>query len=111
MAEEIKEDLNDMTFFDRNILGFNKEYDLKLYEQKIKKLEDYSLEDYLKYYLKKEEKKQEEEEKKDKKRKKKRTKEEKKNQKTMMKMKNLKIENQMNLWKWKMNLEKKLKRK
>ena len=64
MAEEIKEDLNDMTFFDRNILGFNKDYDLKLYEQKIKKLEDYSLEDYLKYYLKKEEKKQEEEEKK-----------------------------------------------
>ena len=61
MAEEIKEDLNDMTFFDRNILGFNKEYDLKLYNQKIKKLEDYSLEDYLKYYLKKEEKKQEEE--------------------------------------------------
>ena len=36
MAEEIKEDLNDMTFFDRNILGFNKDYDLKLYEQKIK---------------------------------------------------------------------------
>jgi len=24
MAEEIKEDLNDITFFDRNILGFNK---------------------------------------------------------------------------------------
>ena len=47
MAEEIKEDLNDMTFFDRNILGFNKDYDLKLYDQKIKKLEDYSLEDYL----------------------------------------------------------------
>ena len=88
MAEEIKEDLNDMTFFDRNILGFNKDYDLKLYEQKIKKLEDYSLEDYLKYYLKKEEKKQEEEEKKGKKKKKRKTKEKgKKNQKTMMKKK------------------------
>ena len=71
MAEEIKEDLNDMTFFDRNILGFNKDYDLKLYDQKIKKLEDYSLEDYLKYYLKKEEKK-EEEKKKTKRRRKKR---------------------------------------
>ena len=57
MAEEIKEDLNDMTFFERNILGFNKEYNLKLYEQKIKKLESFTLEDYLKYYLKKEEKK------------------------------------------------------
>ena len=64
MADEIKEDINDTTFLERNILGFNKNYDLKLYEQKIKKLEDYSLEEYLKYYLKKEEKKQEEEEKK-----------------------------------------------
>ena len=52
-----------MTFFERNILGFNKEYNLKLYEQKIKKLESFTLEDYLKYYLKKKEKKQEEEEK------------------------------------------------
>ena len=93
MAEEIKEDLNDMTFFDRNILGFNKDYDLKLYEQKIKKLEDYSLEDYLKYYLKKEEKKQEEEEKKRQKEEEKKDKRRKKNQKTMMKMKNLKIKN------------------
>ena len=93
MTEEIKEDLNDMTFFDRNILGFNKDYDLKLYEQKIKKLEDYSLEDYLKYYLKKEEKKQEEEEKKRQKEEEKKDKRRKKNQKTMMKMKNLKIKN------------------
>ena len=40
MAEEIKEDLNDMTFFDRNILGFNKDYDLKLNEKnkKIRRL-------------------------------------------------------------------------
>ena len=34
MAEEIKEDLYDMTFFDRNILGFNGDYDLKLYVKK-----------------------------------------------------------------------------
>ena len=71
MADEIKEDINDTTFLERNILGFNKNYDLKLYEQKIKKLENYSLEEYLKYYLKKEEKKQEEEEKKKQKKKKK----------------------------------------
>ena len=45
MAEENKEDLNDITFFDRNILWFNQDYDIKLYEQKIKKLEDYTLED------------------------------------------------------------------
>ena len=75
MAEEIKEDLNDMTFFDRNILGFNKDYDLKLYKQKIKKLEDYSLEDYLKYYLKKEEKNKRKRKKKIKRRRKKKTKE------------------------------------
>ena len=56
MADEIKEDINDTTFLERNILGFNKNYDLKLYEQKIKKLENYSLEEYMKYYLKKEEK-------------------------------------------------------
>ena len=95
MADEIKEDLNDMTFFDRNILGFNKDYDLKLYEQKIKKLEDYSLEDFLKYYLKKEEKKQEEEKKRQKEEEKK-DKKKKKNQKMMMmkkKMKNSKIKN------------------
>ena len=61
MADDIKEDLNDMTFFDRNMLGFNKNYDLKLFNQKIKKLEGYSLDEYLKYCLKKEEKKQEEE--------------------------------------------------
>ena len=63
MADDIKEDLNDMTFFDRNMLGFNKNYDLKLFNQKIKKLEGYSLDEYLKYCLKKEEKKQEEEKK------------------------------------------------
>ena len=34
MAEEIKEDLNDIIFFDRNIFEFNKDYDLKLYENK-----------------------------------------------------------------------------
>ena len=67
MEDEIKEDINDTTFLERNILGFNKNYDLKLYNQKIKKLENYSLEDYLKYCLKKGEKKQEEEEKKRKK--------------------------------------------
>ena len=61
MAEDIKEDLNDTTFFERNILKFNKEYNIKLYNQKIKKLEDYTLEEYLKYLLKKEERKQEEE--------------------------------------------------
>ena len=32
--DNIKEDLNDATFFDRNMLGFNKEYDLKLYNLK-----------------------------------------------------------------------------
>ena len=64
MADEIKEDINDTTFIERNLLGFNKKYDLKLYNQKIQKLENYSLEEYLKYRLKKEEKKQEEEEKK-----------------------------------------------
>jgi hypothetical protein len=31
MAEDIKEDINGMTIFDRNLLGFNKKYDLKLY--------------------------------------------------------------------------------
>ena len=39
MADEIKEDLNDTTFFERNILKFNKEYNIKLYNQKIKKLD------------------------------------------------------------------------
>ena len=53
MAEDIKEDLNDTTFFERNILKFNKEYNIKLYNQKIKKLEDYMLYEYLKYLLKK----------------------------------------------------------
>ena len=53
MADEIKEDINDATFLERNILGFNKEYGLKLYNQKIKKLENYSLEEYLKYCEKK----------------------------------------------------------
>ena len=47
MGDVIKEDINDMTFFDRNMLGFNKEYDLKLYNQKIKKLEGYNLDEYL----------------------------------------------------------------
>ncbi len=36
MTDEIKYDINDTTFLERNILGFNKEYDLKLYNQKIK---------------------------------------------------------------------------
>ena len=44
-----------MTFFDRNLLRFNKKYDLKLYNQKIK--EGYSIDEYFKYCLKKEEKK------------------------------------------------------
>ena len=57
MKDEIKEDINDTTFLERNIIGFNKEYDINLYNQKIKKLENYSLEEYLKYCLKKEEKK------------------------------------------------------
>ena len=82
MADEIKEDINDTTFLERNILGFNKNYDLKLYEQKIKKLEFYSLEEYLKYYLKKEEK--------NKKKRKKKSKKKRKNQtmKKSMKLKN-----------------------
>ena len=45
-------------------MGINKEYNQKLYEKKIKQLENYGLEDYLKYCLKKEEKKQEEKERK-----------------------------------------------
>jgi len=53
MTDEIKEDLNGMTFFVRNTLGFNKEYNLKLYDKIIKQLENYTLEDYLKYYFKK----------------------------------------------------------
>ena len=57
MADEIKEDINDTTFLEKNILGINKEYDSKLYEQKIKKLESFTLEEYLKYYLKNEENK------------------------------------------------------
>ena len=56
MTDDIKEDINDMTFFDRNLLGFNKKYDLKLYNQKINKLEGYTLDEYLKYCLKKGEK-------------------------------------------------------
>ena len=55
MADEIKEDINDTTFLEKNILGINKEYDSKLYDQKIKKLESFILEEYLKYYLKNEE--------------------------------------------------------
>ena len=62
MADEIKEDINDTTFLEKNILKDNQEYDKKLIEKKIKILEGYTLEEYLKYYLKKEEKKQEEEE-------------------------------------------------
>ena len=49
MADQIKEDLNDTSFFERNILKFNKENSIKLYNQKIKQLEDYTLEEYLKY--------------------------------------------------------------
>ena len=64
MADEIKEEINDTTFLEKNILGFTKQYDKILFEKKIKKLEDMNLEEYLKYYLKKEEKKLEEEEKK-----------------------------------------------
>ena len=37
MGDDIKENIKGMTFFVRNMLGFNKEYDLKLYNQKIKK--------------------------------------------------------------------------
>ena len=37
MGDDIKEDINDMKFFERNMSGFNKEYDLKLYNQKNKK--------------------------------------------------------------------------
>ena len=55
MGDIIKEDINDMTFFDRNMLGFKKEYDLKLYNQK--KIEGYNLDEYLKYCLKKRRKK------------------------------------------------------
>ena len=61
MADEIKEDINDTTFLEKNILGFTKNYDKILFEKKIKKLENMNLEEYLKYYLKKEEKNQEEE--------------------------------------------------
>ena len=57
MPEEIKEDIGDTTFLERNLLEFNKKENIKLYEQKIKKLSDYNLEEYLKYYLKNEEKK------------------------------------------------------
>ena len=57
MADEIKEDIGDTTFLERNLLEFNKKENIKLYEQKIKKLSDYNLEEYLKYYLKNEEKK------------------------------------------------------
>ena len=46
MGVVIKEDINGMTFFDRNMLGY-KEYNLKLYNQKIKKLEVYNLDEYL----------------------------------------------------------------
>ena len=63
MADEIKEDINDTTFLEKNILGFTKNYDKILFEKKRKKLENMNLEEYLKYYLKKEEKKQEEEKK------------------------------------------------
>ena len=64
MAYEIKEDINDTTFLEKNILGFTKNYDKILFEKKRKKLENMNLEEYLKYYLKKEEKKQEEKERK-----------------------------------------------
>ena len=57
MANEIKEDIGDTTFLERNLLEFNKKENIKLYEQKIKKLSDYNLEEYLKYYLKNKEKK------------------------------------------------------
>ena len=83
MADDIKEDLNDMTFFDRNMLGFNKNYDIKIFNQKIKKLEGYSLDEYLKYCLKKEEKKQEEEENKKKQKEEKKTKKIRKDQMMM----------------------------
>ncbi len=39
MSDQIKEDLNDITLCERNILKFNNEYNIKLYKQKIKKLE------------------------------------------------------------------------
>ena len=54
MADEIKKEINDTTFLEKNILGFTKQYDKILFEKKIKKLEDMNLEEYLKYYLKKE---------------------------------------------------------
>ena len=51
MADEIKEDIGDTTFLERNLLEFNKKENIKLYEQKIKKLSDYNLDEYLKYRI------------------------------------------------------------
>ena len=38
MADEIKEDINDTTFLEKNILKDNQEYDKKLFEKKNKKI-------------------------------------------------------------------------
>ena len=37
MADEIKEEINDTTFLENNILGFTKQYDKILFGKKIKK--------------------------------------------------------------------------